>query len=290
MSNFENRFVIRLEMTDLFNDSQYLYIVTRSGVDQNSLIDSFNIDFISTSLDLSSNRIVSSMDNYVTEHEYDIKDIDTEIIEDVTHYVHPFYSENFTAERLRIDFSTTLNDDGDKSGLPFIPDDTYSLPYDIKCRFLITNPFLTFNTFGGSISGNVINNINPTNLYFTFFYQKGDTKLPLNFSSLTSRTVQQINTLNEREYQIKHVNINNIDFLYNELIEFPPVVVIPGLNPEPEPAPAPAPELELAPETSSTRKINLTELFRYSRSYKSLNNQKKFETYDFLNIRNKLRK
>jgi hypothetical protein len=36
--------------------------------------------------------------------------------------------------------------------------------------------------------------------------------------------------------------------------------------------------------------FRLTDLFAYKRSYLVLNSQKKFETYDFLNTRNKLRK
>lgn len=36
--------------------------------------------------------------------------------------------------------------------------------------------------------------------------------------------------------------------------------------------------------------FRLTELFAYKRSYLVLNRQKKFETYDFLITRNKLRK
>lgn len=36
--------------------------------------------------------------------------------------------------------------------------------------------------------------------------------------------------------------------------------------------------------------FRLTDLFSYKRTYIALNNQLRFETYDFLNTRNKLKK
>lgn len=263
MSYLENRYVINLTL-DLVNlgITQNLYFVGKENVNGSSVFKKENIDFavFNSVTDLNQARL----DNFTTltdvsTNNYDLVDIQADVGNGQplgpNYPTHTYYTDNINTNSRALTFSGRVSVQSDTVGLPFVPDTSANpLPYDLEFVLVIDDSNAANLTF---------DQINASNTLFSFYYETypGSTKLSLEFSDLIGTSLQgAIPTLNSWNYQIAYT---------------PTVSVVAG-------------NTNVAFTKQNT--FELTDLFNYKRSYKVLTSQTTFDTYEFLNLRNKLQK